>query len=209
MTSKTEFTPEQIQAFVTDTLDAGIYAQIEAAAKADPELAAELAIWRSARKVQSDRVAEAGASEFGWARIEKAINVSQDQRSANDNDTKPFWSRALIAPWQAAAAVALAIVGWQVAVVPVVATAGLDDEATYVLAGGETGQEFAFRVAFTDNANAPDIAAILRDVDARIIDGPSAIGFYTIAFDDPEAMEAARQTLSNDGNGVIAEVTDL
>ncbi len=209
MTTKTEFTPEQIQAFVTGTLDAGTPAQIEAAAKADPELAAELAIWRSARTVQSDMVAEAGSSEFGWARIEKAINAGENQSSANDNDTKPFWSRAFIAPWQAAAAVALAIVGWQVAVVPVLAPGGVEDDAAYVLAGDETDQKFAFRVAFTDNASAPDIAAILRNVDARIIDGPSAVGFYTIAFDDPEAMEAARQRLSTDADDVVAELTDL
>jgi len=206
MTSETELTDELIQAYVTGTLDPGAAAQIDEAAKTDPELAAELAIWRSARAVQADAVAKAGASEFGWARIERAIQTGEVRRNANDNPVeKPFWSRPMFAPWQAAAAAVFALIGWQAVVSPMIGTAGEGGDATYTLAGEVTGQDFAFRVAFIDNARASDIESALRGVEARIVDGPSAIGFYTIAFDDPETMAAARNELSSDTNEIVAE----
>jgi len=209
MTGETELTPELIQAYVTGALDPEAAARIAEASRTDPELAAELAIWRSARAVQADAVAQAGASEFGWARIERAIQTGEGRRSANDNPVeKPFWSRPMFAPWQAAAAAVFALIGWQAFVSPMIGTAGQSGDATYALAGEGTGQDFAFRVAFTDNASASDIAAALRGVEARIVDGPSAIGFYTIAFDDPETMAAARKKLSADATEIVAETAD-
>jgi len=190
MASQTQFTPEIIQAFVTGTLDVETAAQVTAAAKADPELSAEIAIWRSARAVQADTVALWDGRGLSKRSMKMRINAARMTIWAG-NSTAFLFGRGPLLPlgkprlrsrWQS----------W----------VGRFWSHLFSLLEG-----LSKRMPMCWRARA-DIAAILRGVDGRIIDGPSAIGFYTIAFDDPEAMDQARQTLSESSDGVVAELTD-
>ena len=208
MTDTAKFSPETIQAFVAGRLDDQTSQAVREAADRDPELAAELAIWRAARTNHAELVAQSAPSEFGWARIERALGSGS--ASANDNDASaaPLWSRKTLAPWQAAAAAVVAVLGWQATVVPAITTASVDEPPVYQLASAGTEAEFALRVAFVETASEADMRAALRDIDARIIDGPSAIGLYTLAFADAEALGAGRAALAQNAE-VVAEVSDF
>lgn len=209
MSTSAPFPPETIQAYILGKLDAEQAAQIEAASEGDKELAAELAIWAAARDLQVEDAASSDPGAFGWARIERAIDAQSAARSANDNSPsgRPVWFRNVIAPWQAAAAVAAAVLGWQVAVVPAITNPGADEAPAYELASGGEESEFTLRIAFTDTATEADLRAVLREVDARIVDGPSAIGLYTLSFADEAAKERAAQILAEQGD-IVAEVAE-
>ncbi|MEO1489769.1 MAG: hypothetical protein AAFR88_10100 [Pseudomonadota bacterium] len=135
MTNEPEHSTQTIQAYLSGTLDEEAASRLTTAAESDATLAAEIALWRAARDIHARDVEAAHPGEFGWARIERALGEQEHVAVANDNPSaKPFWSRQVIAPWQAAAAVFASVMAWQVAVVPTVSTAQLSQEDAYVLA---------------------------------------------------------------------------
>jgi len=211
MTTFSDDSQMAIQAYLTGSLDAESTEQFAKAVEADPELAAELALWRAARGVHAEDVAKMGPGAFGWARIERELaakSVEADTPNANDNaPSRPAWSRRIVAPWQAAAAVVVAGAGWQAAVVPTLTPAQLADSPEYALAAGADDAEFVLRISFVESATESDMRRLLRDSNARIIDGPSATGLYTLAFDDALARDAARDTLAN-APAIVREVVE-
>ena len=66
---------------------------------------------------------------------------------------------------------------------------------TYQSAGGEqtTGESFALLVGFADTATMGDIAALLKRLDAVVIDGPRA-GLYRLRL--PDTGEEGRKSLA-------------
>ncbi|MEL7197809.1 MAG: hypothetical protein AAGL10_05780 [Pseudomonadota bacterium] len=210
MPASNDIQPEEIQAFVLGTLDRDEAARIEQAAKSDADLAAEIALCEAARDLQSDAAMASDPGELGWARLDRAIDdkttgavPAADNSAANDN--APSWAKRRFAGWQVAASVAMAVIGWHALVVPMIAPQPSED-TRYELASGDDGNTFALRVAFTDTATEADLRIALRGVDARIVDGPSAIGLYTIAFDTEEAMNSASEQLTANSR-IIADVT--
>jgi anti-sigma factor RsiW len=214
MTASHPYTDEMIQSFVAGTLDADSVAELERAAATNPALAAELALWRSVRQAGADAAAQRQVDALGWSRIARSIAnaAPQQSRAANDHGAdrallrkQPLWARPLIAPWQAAAALVLALVGWQAVMAPVMISKDPSAGAEYALAGEDRSASFVLRVAFVEVASEADLRQLLREVDARIIDGPSAVGLYDLAFDDAEALTAARQRLEKE-RGLVSEV---
>lgn len=207
MTASHPYTDEMIKSFVAGTLDADFATELERAAGADTALAAELALWRAVRQAGEDAAAQQQIDELGWSRIARSIAdvAPQRRRAANDHSAdpaasrkQPLWARPLIAPWQAAAALAMALVGWQAAVTPLLVSTDPSEGAEYALAGADRSASFVLRVAFVEVASEADLRQLLRDVDARIIDGPSAVGLYDLAFDDAKALAAARARLAEE-----------
>ena len=103
--------------------------------------------------------------------------------------------------WQAAAAIVAVVVGWQLTMAPYLANP--PGAARYTTATGDTGGAGSaapgpgFRVVFNPEATEAAIRMLLRDVGATIVDGPSALGFYTLAFADDEAREAGLARLTD------------
>lgn len=122
--------------------------------------------------------------ELGWARLSRAIG-----REARP----PLWRRP-VPLWQAAAAVALFVGAYQLTATLAPTLLGGADDVRYVTATGADGPAAegpSARVMFASDATEAAIRKLLRDVDARIVDGPSAVGFYRLAFTDEAARSAA------------------
>jgi anti-sigma-K factor RskA len=203
MTTDLSYTDELIQSFVAGTLDAEKAAALQHAADTDAALAAEIAVRRAVRQAGADEAALRQPDAVLWSRIDRSTSdiAPQQRRAANDSDVAPappFWRRPLIAPWQAAAALTLALVGWQTAVAPNLFRGDPDGSAEYALAGEDRSASLVLRVAFVEAASEADLRALLQAVDARIVDGPSAIGLYDLAFDDAEALARARARLAQE-----------
>lgn len=216
MTASHPYTDEMIQSFVAGTLDADSVAELERAAATNPALAAELALWRAVRQAGADAAAQRQVDALGWSRIARSIAhaAPQQSRAANDHGAnpalphkQPLWARPLIAPWQAAAALVLALVGWQTVMAPMMISRDPSSGAEYALAGEDRSASFVLRVAFVEVASEADLRRLLQEVDARIIDGPSAVGLYDLAFDDAEARMAARQRLEQE-RGLVSEIAE-
>jgi anti-sigma-K factor RskA len=204
MTTANPFTDELIQSFVAGTLDAENAAALQLAAQTDAALAAEIALRRTVREIGAEEAGQRQPDALLWTRIGRSIAdlAPQERRAANDRDVvaaQPFWARPLIAPWQAVASLALALVGWQALIAPTLTPANPDDSAEYALAGEDRSASFVLRVAFVEAASEAELRALLQAVGARIIDGPSAVGLYDLAFDDAEALARARTRLAQEG----------
>jgi anti-sigma-K factor RskA len=210
MTDRSEFSAETIQAFILGALNPETAAQIELAMQRDAELAAEVKIWRAVRKDRALAASRSAPGDIAWARIERAIAADSNPAVANDNrasDARAFWQRPMFAPWQAAATVAVAIAGWQIAAVPMMSAGQPKGEPGYALAAGEQPTEVTLRVAFTPATSEAEMRALLRRAGGRIIDGPSAIGLYTIVFANSAAKAQAARILT-ERRDLVAEVAE-
>lgn len=155
-------------------------ARIEAAAVRDPALSAELALMYRLKGALGQATEGPDARDFGWKRLETEIG-----RTA----ARPKSPRAPI--WRMAAMLLGAVVlaeGAYIAFAP--------SEAPLYRTVTEDAEGAVLGIAFAPAATAGEIEALLRDVSARIVDGPSAIGLYRVAFDDDAALAAGREAFA-------------
>lgn len=213
MSKSTEYSSEDIHAFVLGTLDLQTAARLRAEAEGNPQLAAEIALWTAVRRHLSDSPANAPVDELGWARLNRALAEREAQAAAavaNDNPAaghRPLWRRHIIAPWQAAAGIAVAVMAWQFAVVPTMNAVPAEQPSAYELAGEAPPVAHTVRVAFAPDATERELSTVLRAARARVVDGPSAVGLYTLGFADPEAKAHGKEVLAA-RTQIVAEVTD-
>jgi len=73
------------------------------------------------------------------------------------------------------------------------------DEARYMPASRADGQAPNVRVLFNEDAREGEFRALLQRIDAELVSGPSAIGFYTLKFDGPDARRAGIEALEQAG----------
>ena len=165
-------------------MDPGDRAAFEGEMDADPSLAAEVATVTGARRAMAEQTVPEGAREAGWARLSASIAEDLTPRPANF-DRPLAWART-------AAVVMAAIAVWQFAVVPRFQGA----EPGFVPAS-DTIEGPALRVAFLADAPLSDVTALLREVGATVVDGPSAVGLYTLAFPDAAARDSAEVALAD------------
>lgn len=150
----------------------------------DPSLAAEVAMLTGARRAMAEETLPDGASEAGWARLSEAI--AEDQATPPANTNRPLaWA-------QAAAIAAAAIAVWQFAVVP-----RFQGAEPGLVPASDTIEGPALRAAFAADAPLSEVTALLREVGATVIDGPSAVGLYTLAFRDAGARDSAEAALTD------------
>lgn len=154
--------------------------RLKDAINADPELEAEYRLIAALNEV--DPAPHALPSELGWAKLEKAIDNEPPRR---------VWG-ANITLWQAAACVAIAVVAWQFTVAPRL-VGNPADPSRYETASMPDHAGVAVRIAFAPAATEAAIRALLRESQARIVDGPSAVGLYTLVFNNDEARAAGLQ----------------
>ena len=154
-------------------------AEIESAVQADPHLAAEIALMRSAREALAAGSSDTSPGALGWARLERAI----------DGEAVHTASSAQPRTWLIAASVAVAAVAvWQVVAVPILTGTG----EGYVTATGETEADLpTATVAFAPGATEDSIRALLGETGAQITAGPSAIGLWQLSFETEAARDAA------------------
>ena len=197
-----------IPAYLRGDLDVGDVAKLEAAAKQDPEIAADIKLQKNLRAA----MAEETPAEGGWNRLQAAMRSettelqedapalslvsSQDEipkaappHAANSNEpsgVNPFWRIA---------AVALAVVGLgQVSL----STMKAEPANDVYLTASEAGYvpNATLKLGFSESALLRDMTGILRATDGRIINGPSALGLYSVTFETPDLCSTAQVKLS-------------
>ncbi|MEM6578201.1 MAG: hypothetical protein AAF678_06895 [Pseudomonadota bacterium] len=170
-----------------ETLQGDERAAVEAVVQGDADLAAELAALREMRRSLQNETLDRSPGEFGRARLMREIEA--ETASAV---THVVTSRASVTPfWKIAAVVLLGLFGAQSAFVYLQAEQGAPD--LQLASGGEAAQPAGpiLRVEFASDATIGTIAGILTDLELVIVDGPSALGFYTLeALDATSYMQA-------------------
>jgi hypothetical protein len=200
-----------IPAYLRGDLGVEDRAEVDAALLLNPSLKEDLEFQRSLRddlqaRRQSDL--DAPADELGWHRLSRDLDkidrasssalpltafddgapeLAAPQRPAND----PAPAR----PWKAAA-VALALV--------CVAQLGL------LTVGGQSASEPSLyapvsalvadaqvKIGLSDGLTASELTERLTDLNGQIVSGPSALGLYTIGFEDASACDAALPGLAD------------
>jgi anti-sigma-K factor RskA len=170
--------------YVRGTAPEDAKAAIDMRAATDQTIADEIAYLQGLKHAISPLKQDAAPDELGWKRLSNAINAERAPMAANDN--APFWKYAAAA----------------LAVVAALQTAFLfqspqsSEEPTYVTASANDETIFGLNVIFQPTATADELTSVLKDVKGEIIAGPSALGLYTIAFDDAAARDAALTVLT-------------
>ena len=187
---------EALQDLIRGRLPTDQAAQLEDALQSNAQLAAEH------RLVSALNIAEHHSGQFpgelGWARLSRAI--AQDGQHS-------LWRRD-VRTWQAAACVLVAVGTWQLAVAPWLAS-DANDPARFQTATGPANTLDAaatVRIGFAATATAEAIAALLRETNANIVDGPSALGLFTVAFDSDDQRTAALSRFAAEPS--VIEVAD-
>jgi len=199
-----------IPAYLRGDLDSEKVLELEAAAKLDSEISADIELQRNLKELVT--LSEEKPAEDGWEKLQAAMRTegSQQQKNtpslalvssrdkveetkditaANSNEPKgvnPFWRIA---------AVALAIVG-----VTQLSLSGENSESSsdLYLTASEAGHEpnATLKLGFSETALLSDMTHILAETDGKIINGPSALGLYSVTFATSEACLEAHAKLS-------------
>jgi hypothetical protein len=194
--------------YVTGRLDARERARVERYVREHPEVQAHLALAReeSDATVTANEAIHAPGRDaldrllasVAAAPRRQPLGAAFGQLANRFSD----WIAGLAPPQLAlAAAVAALLVMLQAAAIGalVLERAGAP---TYQSAGGEqtTGESFELLVGFADTATMGDIAALLKRLDAVVIDGPRA-GLYRLRLPDTgeEGRKAAIEALHQSG----------
>ncbi len=175
-----ELTEEELAAHVRGDSAPEQAARIEAAAEADPNLRAELAVMGGLKEALKASTDAPDTRAFGWKRLETEIA-----------QTKAATPVPRVQSWRLAAAglgVVALLQGTYIALAP----AG-GDTPLYRTVSEETSG-FNIAIAFVPDATVAEIEALLRQNGARITDGPSAIGLYRVSFETEDARASALAT---------------
>lgn len=152
-----------------------VAAHVEAAARDNPDLAADIALMRGAKSALDGSRGENPPGALGWARLERELDRAPVA-------VTPRWP-----VWQVAAASAVAAVTlWQLALAPML----MPGQGGYVTATGSVGH-VAATIAFAPAATEAEIRTLLVETGATVTGGPSAIGLWTLGFTDDAARDAA------------------
>lgn len=154
-------------------------AGLAAAAANDQDLAAEIATLAAIRnEIRSSGEAAHGASdEFGWARLSRAIDQDRQHASAVGRARR----------WRAVAAIA--VIAFAVQMVASLTAPG-SGPARFETAAVEAARPHLVQVTFSPDAREGDVRALLISADGQIVEGPSSLGVYLVAFDNEAAREA-------------------
>lgn len=170
---------EMVLAYVRDRLPADQAERLGEEAAIRPELAAEIALARGIVGVLDEDARRPAPGALGWARLSRAIDAEPVPAAAVAGPARRPW-------WQFAAVAAAAALVWQVAAVPFLTRPG---EEAYRPVTEAPAAEFALAVTFSPTATEAGMRELVRSVGARVTDGPSAIGLWTLSFADAGARD--------------------
>lgn len=180
-----------------ETLQGDERAAVEAFVQEDAGLAAELEALREMHRNLQNEQPERTPGEFGLARLMRDIDAEDASSVTHVVANRP----AAPSIWKIAAVVLLGLFAAQSAFVYLQEGQGGPDVQ---LASGQDAvlpEGPTLRVGFENTAALSEIASLLLDLDLRIVDGPSAIGFYT--------LEARDMTSRAQAIGVLKDRPDL
>lgn len=180
MDSRDAFTEDDLLAHVRGESSADLSARIEAAAEQDAQFRSELGLMRGLRAALQDEDVGNPPGELGWRRLEAAI-AQESRQSASVSTTSTWWRVAAVF-------LGIAVLGQGTFIASRFASG---EDPLYRTVTAPTDQ-FVLGIAFASTASLGDMSALLQEFDGQMVEGPSAIGFYRVAFEDQGALAAAR-----------------
>ncbi|MEL6376001.1 MAG: hypothetical protein AAFQ04_02240 [Pseudomonadota bacterium] len=189
MTEQFDMPREEVEALLVFLANGSLEGEereaVEAAVDADPDLQAQLQALKAMRESMQKEAEVQSPGEFGLARLLRDIEAETMTAPPAANIPAPprFWKIA-----------AMVVFGLFIAQT---AYLGLSDGSGFELAGEEEsiGVGPTLVVAFNPDATEAQIRALMLELDLMIIDGPSALGLYTLAATDEAARTAALSAL--------------
>lgn len=174
---------EQLPLYVNGRLDDEERRQVERALEEEPELAREVE-FQQALKASLQQTEMAPPAELGLARLQRHIRQQASESPPSSARTQRFWK-----PLAVAACLLLAIqTGVQL-------TTQSTDSDWAPLSGDPIHEGPQLQIAFHDSATAKQIRDSLGAREARIVDGPGALGLYTILLPTQSDSDTLRQEL--------------
>jgi anti-sigma factor RsiW len=167
-------TDEALIAYVRGTLPRQDADRIEAEAGRNPELAADIALTRGIAAALDEQARESAPGPLGWARLSRALDA---ETARPERVRRPVW--------QLAASAAAAVLLWQAVAIPI-----LTERPGYAPVTEQPADDFSVAVAFAPATTEQAIRTLIRDIDARVSDGPSAIGLWRLSFASAVARDA-------------------
>lgn len=168
---------EHIKAFVDGRMVPDEAAEFARKMAADPQLEAQVILVRGLRRAASS-TRNPAEIEAGWTSLERALD---DERTVH----RLVPRLARLPAWSIGAAAGLAA-GFVLSLV-VVSDVMFPGQG-YEVAAGPESRAFVAQVAFAPNATEASLRHALLAANAQIIDGPSALGLYRLAFRDEQAL---------------------
>lgn len=173
--------------------------------KVDPDAAARLALAMASREALAEVNAvereEWSPGEMGYRRLLRDIEREKPKE-------RVAWTESIVV-WRgiaAAAMIALAVVSlWRVDGVRDGGQVSGQDGYELATSGGDA--RAIAQIAFSPNATEAEIRELLLETGAILVDGPSALGIYRVAFESADALDAgvARMKIAAAVESVSAE----
>ncbi|MDZ7851237.1 MAG: hypothetical protein U5L98_00945 [Halomonas sp.] len=184
---------ETLPLYVNGRLDAEERRQVEKAMAENPDLAGEVEFLQ-ALKDTLQQSADEPPVELGLARLKRDIQQETVDSSPTSANTRRYWK-----PLALAACLLLAIqTGFQL-------TPQSTDSDWAPLSGETASQAPRLQIAFHTNATVEQINESLGASEARIVDGPGALGLYTVQLPPDSDVDAIHRQL--EGLPFIEEVS--
>ncbi len=198
--------------YVTGRLDAREHARVDRYMREHPEVQAHLALAREendATVASNQTIPAPGPQTLDRLRASLAASPRRQSLGATFGqlaDRLGDWSAGLAPPQLAlAAAVAALLVMLQAAAIGALVLERAGAPAYQTAGGEQTGESIELLVGFADTATMGDIDALLKRLDAVVVDGPRA-GLYRLRLPDTgeEGRKAAIEALHQ--SGVVTSV---
>ncbi|MDR9439013.1 MAG: hypothetical protein RI841_05890 [Halomonas sp.] len=174
---------EKLPLYVNGRLDAEEIRHVEMALANDPDLARDVEFLQALK----DTLQQSGDEppvEMDLARLKRDIHRETAESSPQSANTRRYWK-----PLAIAACLLLAIqTGFQL-------TTQSTDSNWVPLSGETASQQPRLQIAFTPSSTAEQIRESLGSRGLRIVDGPGALGLYTIQLPPSSDVDAIRQQL--------------
>lgn len=194
MENPPEITDNLIRMYLREELDRDLRDYVETTAMADESIAAEIELQRSIRHVFNTSVEPTVSSwdEFS-ERIsaetslrEMPVNASEVMKVANDNSGRRLWQGI-------AAALALVVTGQFF----MINNSGSQNASEQYQTASAESSGAQLKVAFKNTVEHSELNQLLIQAEAQIVAGPSALGFYDLAFNTDDACKAGRELFAD------------
>lgn len=172
------FSEDELIDFVRGSATPELSERIGDAMALNPALQAEIALMRGLKPALARSEGINPPGEFGWRKLEAEIKREKVPGQPNAAVSRP-------SNWKAAAAIfGIAALGQAV----FIASAQRDSVEVGYQTASNPSADHVLAIAFTAEAKAAEISALLRKVDGSLIGGPSGLGLYRVGFPSDEAL---------------------
>jgi anti-sigma factor RsiW len=150
----------------------------------------ELADLRTLRAAEQEAGAAIAVPPSGLGSVLDRIDEFEANRGGWRN-----WMERVTAWFRVAPLGARSVMVAQLAVIVLLLGTRFAAGPDYTTQSGPRADQLQIAVIFQPAAAEPEIRALLIEVEARIVDGPSAAGLYTLAFPLPPGDDARAETI--------------